>query len=1103
MSDTNYTSRFKADISDLKKNITTANKLLKQINSEYNVASAKAEAAGNAQDLLAAKLDKANKTLQQQNTKLKSYKDQIKTTEDYVKKLKETEDDLTQKLEDAKKLFGNNSNEVKDYKEQLSKVQKEIKENEDAIDKLTVSMNNQEAQCIKTEAEVKDYSEQLNDLQNNANQTAQSQNDVANATGDMSTGFLNAEAAVGALSETFEGLYNVVDNVTNKIEDLVKTTLVGLKDAIVNISKSVMNTGMDYEASLDMVGALMGADEEAMTALDKKAKEVGASTNKTATEIANSFQYMALAGWTAEEAIAGIDTATALAIASGEDMASTCDIITDDLSAWGLTAQDSTMFTNKLAVAMSSSNTNVAQLGESYKYCAATADSLGYSLDDTTAALMVMADAGIKGSQSGTGLASIMTRLGNNVSNCRDLLEEYGVEVYDDKGKVKELCEILDGMKSIYGGLTDEQKSNLSFIVAGKTAQSQLNTVLKESTGSFEEYKEKLVACTNESTQVLDMSARVQDNTKGSLEILKSAVEANFLSIYSKVTEPIKGVFDTLSTYLSQLSVSIESGNLSTYFIMLGEALAEVGNALTQILVDNGPAFEEFIASLVTLLVELIKQLPTIVSTLLPKLLDLFTRLLEKAPDLISSILPTLLDAIGWFIDNFETITTALYVIQGVIGLIIGALKTFIGILGALKIAELLGLISSVGGALASVGGWFASIGSAIAGFGSTIVGVLSGPIGWIILIISSIIGLLVLLYNKCKPFKKFVDNLWTTIKDFFANLWEGIKNFDLSVFIENIKTKLAELKDNFVNKFAEIGESISTKLSEIWDNIVEFFVNLPEAIGYWLGYLVGLTISTAIKIKDAINQFFLDAGQAIVTFFTELPQKAMTFFSDLLQKYLEFQIKVINFVWDLIDKIVTFIKELPGKIWNIFLDLMKKFLEIQIQIVEFFTRLIDKVVSFFTETDWMEIGKNILLGLLDGIKSQFTNFTNTIDGFIGGIKKGFTDAFDIHSPSRWMKNFIGKNLMEGLSLGISTNEDSVTDTINGLNTTIKDGFDFSNVFGASAALAGGYSNYNSNTTTNNDNTVNYSPIFNYNKPLNSREIYRQNKNMLNSILNK
>jgi len=374
----------------------------------------------------------------------------------------------------------------------------------------------------------------------------------------------------------------------------VGTKLLPVTAGGVALGTAAVTTAANFEEAMSSVKALLSSTstdlEGDMEKLETAAREAGETTKFSATEAAEAMSYMGLAGWNADQMCEGLSGILNLAAASEMDLASASDIVTDYLTAFGLAASDSEMLVDKMAYAMSNSNTTTAQLGEAYKNCAATATQLGYDLDDTTAALMVMADGGIKGGEAGTALSSIMTRLGTNTSGCRDTLAEYGVTVYDAEGNVQSLSSILSSMQGVWSTLTDEEKANLAYVVAGKTAQSELMTVLGESTGSFDAYREGLAGC---SRTAADMAEIMQDNLAGQLTILKSQLQElgiSFGQMLLPVIKSVVGVIQNLVDWLNGmdegmrtviLTIALVAAAIGPVLIVVGKVISSVGTIMT------------------------------------------------------------------------------------------------------------------------------------------------------------------------------------------------------------------------------------------------------------------------------------------------------------------------------------------------------------------------------------------------------------------------------------------------------------------------------------------------------------------------------------------
>ena len=376
-----------------------------------------------------------------------------------------------------------------------------------------------------------------------------------------------------------------VENAGKKITSFGTKLSAEVTAPIVALGATAVKTFSTFEESMANVQAVTGASSETMEKLEEKARSMAKETVYSASECADALYYMGLAGWNAEEMTDGLPAVLNLAAAAQMDLGKASDIVTDYLTAFGLKATDASGFVDQLAFAMSNSNTDVEQLGEAYKNVAATSTQLGYSLEDTTAALMVMADSGIKGGEAGTALASIMTRLGNDVSGCRGQLELYGVEVYDSQGNVKSLSSILSGMQSVWRGLTDEEKSNLSYTVAGKTAQAELMTVMGESTGAFEQYRQGLLGCNDAAKEMVEIQ---NETLSAQLKILKSRFEEMCITIGERLAPYIGKLADKigeLCDWISSLSDEQVDQIIKWAAIVaaIGPVLVIVGKVITLI----------------------------------------------------------------------------------------------------------------------------------------------------------------------------------------------------------------------------------------------------------------------------------------------------------------------------------------------------------------------------------------------------------------------------------------------------------------------------------------------------------------------------------------
>ena len=308
------------------------------------------------------------------------------------------------------------------------------------------------------------------------------------------------------------------DTMTNLAGGVLQKVSAGLK----NVASDVIRTGEEFTAAISKVGAISGATADELKQLEDAARLYGSTTMFSAKESADALQYMALAGWNAQQSIDALPSVLNLAASSGMDLGRASDIVTDYITAFGL-----------------------------YKNCAATAHSMGITVEEVTAALMTMANAGVKGGEAGTTLNTLMTRLATNAKGCADELKEYGVAIYDAQGKMNSLSDILSGMIGAWSKLTQEQQANLSKVIAGTNQYSGFQTIIqgmsdtaKAAGMSFEDYTKALEDCNGTACQ---MSKTMTDNLTGDIKSMQSALDELKLKIFEDAEQPLRSLVQTVT----------------------------------------------------------------------------------------------------------------------------------------------------------------------------------------------------------------------------------------------------------------------------------------------------------------------------------------------------------------------------------------------------------------------------------------------------------------------------------------------------------------------------------------------------------------------------
>lgn len=369
----------------------------------------------------------------------------------------------------------------------------------------------------------------------------------------------SADGAKKSWEESNQSTVASTESATSKMAGLMKKSAAVIGVASVVAAKKTIDVGKSFEAGMSEVQAISGASGKDLEKLSAKAKQMGATTKFSATESATALKYMAMAGWKTNQMVSGLSGVMNLAAASGEDLGTVSDIVTDSMTAFGLKAKDSGHFADVLAKASSSSNTNVAMMGETFKYVAPLAGSMKYSIEDTATAIGLMANAGIKGSQAGTSLRSIITRLVKPPKDAATALNALGISTTKADGSMKPLRETMAELREKFSGLTESQKASYASSIAGQEAMSGLLAIVNASDSDFNKLQK---AIDNSSGAAKKQADVMNNNLQGALYDLGSVAESVGIGIYEDIKTPLTKAVGVGTAQLRILSNKLKKGGI-------------------------------------------------------------------------------------------------------------------------------------------------------------------------------------------------------------------------------------------------------------------------------------------------------------------------------------------------------------------------------------------------------------------------------------------------------------------------------------------------------------------------------------------------------------
>ena len=663
---------------------------------------------------------------------------------------------------------------------------------------------------------------------------------------------------IGANLKDFDKEMKKLTREVNTVGDKLKGAGAKLTGAvtlpIVAMGTAATITGMNFEAAMSKVAAISGATGDDLQALEKKAREMGATTQYSATEAAEAFSYMSMAGWKTEDMLSGIDGIMSLAAASGEDLAKTSDIVTDALTAFGMTAGDSGRFADVLAAASSNANTNVSLLGESFKEVAPLAGAMGYSAEDVSTALGLMANAGIKGSSAGTALKNMMANMASPTKAMKGAMDELGLSLTNNDGTMKTLDQVMQDLRSSFDGLDETQQAAYASTIFGKEAMSGALAVINASESDYNKLSD---AIENSEGSAKEMADTMNNNLSGKLKEMKSAFEEMGLVIYESLKPALEAIvsaiksladwFNGLSPKMQQLIIGFAAiaaaiGPLlfavGTGIILFGQLKAALAVLKLSFLAVSWPilAVIAALAAIVAIVVYW-DEIKAFFIALWATLKQVFSSAMEAISAKCSGVWNAIRDYFKEIWDSISASTSEAW----------NAIKDFFA-----------RIWNSIWTTIEPI---VMGIANFIKGAWDLISKVTSSVWNFIKQYLKAIWDALKLILTPVFEYlKKKVTDIWNNIKAVTSTVWNAIKA-TLTTIWNNIKAAVTPIFDFLKNTIKRIWDSIKSTSSTVWNAIKTTVTSIWESIKTTASNVwnkLKSTIMTPVNyVKDKVGAAF------------------------------------------------------------------------------------------------------------------------------------------------------------------------------------------------------------------------------------------------------
>lgn len=744
-------------------------------------------------------LDKALKSV---NTTIKNTQSSLKD----VNKLLKLDPSNTELLSQKQKLLKDAIGATKEKLDSLKAAQEQAKTQLESGDLGQDKYDALQREIIKTEEELKRLQEQA----------------------------ATTSTSLAKIDEVGQKMESVGNSIAGAGKSMMPLTL-----AIGGVGTAAVKTAADFDAGMSQVAAISGATGDDLEALRDKAREMGSKTKFSASEAASAMEYMAMAGWKTGDMLGGIEGIMNLAAASGEDLATTSDIVTDALTAFGLSAEDSGHFADILAAASSNANTNVSMMGETFKYCAPIAGALGFSAEDTAEAIGLMANAGIKSTQAGTALRTIMNNLTGEVKISGKAIGDVTIATTNADGSMRDLSDILADCRTAFSGLSESEKAQAAETLVGKNAMSGFLALMNAAPEDIDKLSNAIDNCDGTAES---MAATMQDNLAGQLTILKSQLEELAISFGEILMPAIRSIVSHIQGFIDKLNGMDESQKKA--IITIGLVVAAIGPLLViigTVISKVGVAMQGFV-----------------------KLAGAFNKI-KAAASAGTGIFGKLGAAIGG-------VSVPVLAVVAVIAVLVAAFvhlwntnegfrEAILGTWEKIK-TTVSNFVEGIRERLAALGISFSDIAETIKAIWNGLCAVLApifeGAFNAIANVLQTVLGVITgILDVFIGLFTGNWEQVWTGVKEIFSSIWEGIKGAFQNA-IDTIRGIADAVLGWFGTSWNDVWSSVKAFFEGIWNGIASFFS------GIWNGIQ-----NTVTTVLNAIKSVITTVWNAIKTTIT------------------------------------------------------------------------------------------------------------------------------------------------------------------------------------------------------------------------------------------
>ena len=954
---------------------------------------------------------------------------------------------LAQKQQILSEQVKNTSDRLQQLKSVQSQVEEKYKSGEIGADAYRAFQR----EIISTENRLQGLQSEQRKTMQATDQTAESteeltegENELSEQTEKTGTAFDKMKAVAAEAGKAMTTIAQGVGTAALDISKALVSVYADIGKLSIKAVQASTEVGMSFESSMSQIAATMGKTTDEISDLTEKAKEMGATTQFSATEAAQGLNILAMSGLDTEEQIAGIEKVLNLAAAGGLTLESAASYTTGTVKGFGDTMENAQYYTDLMAKGATLANTNVNDLGAALSKTAANANSYGQTADGVTLSLLRLAEQNVTGEEAATQLNRAMADLYTPTDNAKQALDELGIAAYDNQGNTRDFNTVVDELNAKLSTMTDEQANAYKNTIFTTNGLNAFNKMTASSTEKVEMFKEELASASEGEGSAAQQAATMIDNLEGDITIMQSAAEGLGITFYETFNKDLRENVQFATESLGQLKDAFNNGGIEEAANVAGGILADIANKAAE-------------------------YAPIIINTASTLIDSVANTLAENAPSLAQSAGELVTSMASGFVSNSETILNAV-----------------------ISIGEsIMGELPSVLALLTAKAGQFAS----------AIVNFLSSGIQLVVQNIPQILSSLSVAILETLPLltqsvfdliTSAVNSLLELIPEILPTVIELVTSL-IELLLPDIIQMVVTLAESIAENLPEILAAIVTALPALIDGILNAVLGqipiLLQGVFTIVNALIGALPEIIVMIVQIVPQIIKSIINAVTTNLPIIVQTGVMLFTSLvgalpdiikalvavlpqiitslvsatvesLPQLIDGAIQLVLGIVEAIPEIIDALIEATPKIISavvtgltdalpqlieggiqLTLGIVKAIPQIISELIKAIPDIVDSLVSAFGDNIWMfvDIGSQLITGLWNGIANAADWLWQQISSFFGGIVDGIKNFFGIHSPSTLFRDQIGENLALGIGEGFS---DTMTDVTKDMQNALPTSFD-------------------------------------------------------------